>query len=143
MNNRDTSRKVPMSGDFTGHLNSAERNGQKDERKIVFALGESMLNNDSKHGVFKQHPVKVTNFPGATPEKINKEIDDILQSNPDLVLLVYADINNLATKNNSLNNLRKLTKKGNELSPKTKLAFSKVIVRKDKVILESSRKNIL
>ena len=36
MNNRDTSRKVPMSGDFTGHLNSAERSGQKDEKKNRF-----------------------------------------------------------------------------------------------------------
>ena len=41
-----------------------------------------------------------------------------------------------------MNNLKKILKKCNESSPKTKLAFSTVIVRKDKVNLERGRKDI-
>ena len=39
---------------------------------------DSMLNNIRNHGLFKQHSIKIKNFPGATTERINEEIDDIL-----------------------------------------------------------------
>ena len=136
-NNRNTS----MSWDLTGHLNSAERNGLKDGNKNVFVVGDSMLNNISERGISKQHSVKVRNFPGATTERINEETDDILQSKLDSII-IHAGTNDLATKINPLNNLRKILKKCNELSPKTRLAFSKVIVRKDKVNLERGRQDI-
>ena len=73
--------KVSMSRDFTGHLNSAESSEEKDGRKNVFVLG------DSEWGISKQHSVKVRNFPGATTERINEEIDDILPSEPDLIIM--------------------------------------------------------
>ena len=65
----------------------------------------------------------------------------ISQSKPDLII-IHAGTNDLATKINPLNNLRKILKKCNKLSPKTKLAFSNVIVRTDKVNLERGRKDI-
>ena len=100
-----------------------------------------MLNNINERGISKQHSVKVRNFPRATTERINGEIEDILQPKPDLII-IHAGTNDLATKINPLNNLRKILKKCNELSSKTKLAFSIVIVRKDKVNLERGRKDI-
>ena len=135
--NRNTS----MSRDFTGHLISGERSGLRDGRKNVFVVGDSMLNDISERGITKQHSVKVRNFPGATTERINEEIDDILQSKPSLII-IHTGTNDLTTKTNPLNNLRKILKKCNELSPKTKLAFSNVIVRKDKANLESGHKDI-
>ena len=47
--NRNTLRKVLMSGDFADHLNSIERSGPKDGRKNVFVIGDSMLNNISEY----------------------------------------------------------------------------------------------
>ena len=102
--------------------NSSEKSALKDRRKNVFVVGDSMLNNISERGISKQHSVKVRNFPGATTEGINEEIDDILQSKLDLVI-INAGTNDLEKKINSLNNLRKILKKCTELSPKTKLAF--------------------
>ena len=89
--------KVSMSRDFTGHLNSAESSEEKDGRKNVFVLG------DSEWGISKQHSAKVRNFPGATTERINEEIDDILPSEPDLII-IHAGTNDLATKINAFNN---------------------------------------
>ena len=89
---------------------SSEKSALKDRRKNVFVVGDSMLNNISERGISKQHSVKVRNFPGATTEGINEEIDDILQSKLDLVI-INAGTNDLATKINYLNNLRKILKK--------------------------------
>ena len=100
-----------------------------------------MLNNISERGVSKQTSVKDRNFPGAPTEGINEEIDGILQSKPDFII-IHAGTNDLATIINPLNNLRKILKKCTELFPKTRLAFSNVIVRKDKVNLERIRKDI-
>ena len=138
-NNRNKSRKVWMSGNFTSHLNSTERSGQNDGRKNAFVVGDSVLNHISERGIYKQHSVKVRNFPRATTKKINEEVDDIFQSEPDLII-IDAGNNNIATKINPLNNLKKILTKCNELSSKTKFTFSKVIVRKDKVNLESGGK---
>ena len=77
----------------------------------------------------------------AGSEWINEEIDDILQSKHDLKI-IHAGTYDLATKINPLNNLRKILKKCNGFSSKTKLAFSNVIVREDKVNLERGRENI-
>ena len=99
------------------------------------------MNNNSERGTSKHHLVKYRNFPGAFTETINEKVDDILQSKADLII-IYAGANNLATKINPLNNLRKILKKRNELSLKTKLAFSNVTVRKDKINLERGRKDI-
>ena len=97
--------------------NSSEKSALKDRRKNVF-----VVYNISERGISKQHSVKVRNFPGATTEGINEEIDNILQSKLNLVI-INAGTDDLATKINSLNNLRKILKKCTELSPKTKLAF--------------------
>ena len=99
-----------MSRDLTSHLNSGERNGLKDGNKNVFVVEHSMLNNISERGMSKQHSVKVRNFPRATTERINEEIDDILQSKPGIII-IHAGTNDLVTKINPLNNLRKILKK--------------------------------
>ena len=111
-----------MSWDFTGPLNSEERSGRKDGRKNVFVVGDSMSNKIRERGISKQHSVKVKNFPGTTTERINEEFNNILQSKPNLII-IHAGTNDLATKINPL-------------------AFSNVIVGKDKVNLERDRKHI-
>ena len=55
-----------------------------------------MLNNVSEHG--------------ATTERINKEVDDILQSKPDHII-IHTDTIDLATKSNPFNKLRKVLNK--------------------------------
>ena len=76
-----------MSRDLTGHLNSAETNELKNGNKNVFVVGESMLNNISERGISRQHSVKVSNFPGATTERINEKNNNILQSKPDIIIM--------------------------------------------------------
>ena len=124
-------RNMSMPRDFTCHLNSAERSGSKDGIKKAFVVGASMLNDNSECGISKQHSVKVRNFPGAITD----------QSKPDLII-TDACTNDLATKTSPLNDMGKILKKYTEFSPKTKLAFSDIFVRKHKVNLEWGGKDI-
>ena len=76
------------------------------ERKNMIDVGESMLINISEIVLSKNHSVKVKNFPGASTEKINKEIDDLLESKTS-VLIVHAGTNDLTKQVNSLNSFKK------------------------------------
>ena len=67
------------------------------------------MNNIGEHGLSKRHSDKIKNFLGATTEKINKEIDDILQTKLDPFIL-HASTNDLSAKTNPFNNLRKFLK---------------------------------
>ena len=93
-----------------GSFKFSRKEWTKNGNKNVFVVGHSMLNNMSERGISKQHSVKVRNFPGATTEGINEEINDILQSKPGIII-IHVGINDLVTKINPLNSLRKILKK--------------------------------
>ena len=93
-----------------GSFKFSRKEWTKNGNKKVFVVGHSMLNNMSERGISKQHSVKVRNFPGATTEGINEEINDIHQSKPGIII-IHVGINDLVTKINPLNSLRKILKK--------------------------------
>ena len=68
---------------------------------------DSILNNIHEKGLSKQHTVKITNFLGATTERILEKLENLLKSKPD-VLIVHDGTNDLPKNINSLNNLRKV-----------------------------------
>ena len=79
-NKGDVSKNLTMSREFADNLDSTETNSQRTEEKSVISDRNSMLNNIRNHGLSKQHSIKIKNFPGATTERINEEIDYILQT---------------------------------------------------------------
>ena len=96
-----------------------------------------MLNNISEKGLSKTHKVKMINFPGGTCEKITDQLDDLIKGKPD-DLIVHAGTNDIAI--NLLNNLKKIFRKVSKDPPSTQLAFSSIIIRKDK---KNSEKSII
>ena len=81
------------------------------KKKNESPIKDSMLNNISEKGLSKTHKVRVINFSGGTSEKIADQLDEQYEEN-----------------------FRKVSKD----SPSTQLAFSSIIVRKDKKNLEKS-----
>lgn len=93
-----------------------------------------MLNHISERGLSKNYLVKIKNFTRATTNKINEEIDVLLESKPN-ILIVHARTKDLTKQINSLNSFKKILKKRNEISPTTELALSEIILRKGKASL--------
>ena len=80
-----------------------------------------MLNNISEGGLSKNDLVKIKTFTAATTDNINQEIDILLESKPN-ILIVHARTNDLTKQINSLKSFKNILKKRNKISPTAKLA---------------------
>ena len=67
----------------------------------------SMLNEIHEKGMSKNHRVKVNNFPGGTNAMIQENIDQLVKSKPDC-LIVYPGTNDLADGRNLLDQVKKI-----------------------------------
>ena len=90
---------------FYDNESSDESNMDKDKRieqkkRVVFTR-DFMQNGIHEKGMSKNNKVKVNNFPGSTSATILENIDQLLKSKPDC-LIVHAGINNLANGTNLL-----------------------------------------
>ena len=75
------------------------------------------------------------NCPGGTCEKVTDQLNDHIKGKPD-DLIVHVGTNDIANNVNLLNNVKKIFRKVSKDYPSTQLAFSSIIVRKDKENLE-------
>ena len=101
-----------------------------EQKKRVAVTGDSMLNGIHEKGMSKNYRVKVNNFPGGTSATILKNINQLVKSKADC-LIVHAVTNDLANGTNLLNEVTKIVKQVKKVSQKTKIIFSSIIVRKD------------
>ena len=89
---------------------SGESNMDKDkiieQKKRVVITEDSMLNGIHEKGMSKSYRVKVNNFPGSTSATILENIDQLVKSKPDC-LIVDAEANDLANGGNLLNQMKK------------------------------------
>ena len=90
-----------------------------------------MLNGIHAKGMSKNYRVKVNNFPGGTSATILENIDQLVKSKPDC-LIVHAGTNDLANGTNLLNQVKKIVKQVKKVSQNTKIVFSSIIIRKDR-----------
>ena len=96
-------------GDKSFYYNefSDESNMDKDKtveyKKIA---GDSMLNGIHEKGMSKNYRVKVNNFPRGTSATILENIDQLVKSKPDC-LIVDTEANDLANGANLLNQMKK------------------------------------
>ena len=110
---------------------SDESNMDKDKtveyKKIA---GDSMLNGIHEKGMSKNYRVKVNNFPRGTSATILENIDQLVKSKPDC-LIVHAGTNDLANGTNLLNQVKKIVKHFKTVSRSTKIVSTSIIIRKD------------
>ena len=75
-------------------------------KERVVITRDSMLNGIHEKGIFKNHRVKINNFPGGTSATILKNIDELVKSKPGC-LVVRAGANDLANGTNLLNQAKR------------------------------------
>ena len=75
-----------------------------DRTKNVIIIGDSMLKKVNSHGLSKSKKVEVLNFPGTTSTDIVNKMDDILEDEPQS-LIVHLSTNDLTNDVNLLNNV--------------------------------------
>ena len=78
----------------------------------------------------KNYRVNVNNFPGGTSATILENIDQLVKSKPDS-LIVHAGTNDLANGTNLLNQVKKIVKQIKKISQNTKIVFLNIVIRKD------------
>ena len=75
-----------------------------DRTKNVIIIGDSMLKKVNSHGLSKSKKVEVLNFPGTTSTDIVNKMDDVLEDEPQS-LIVHLSTNDLTNDVNLLNNV--------------------------------------
>ena len=103
-------------------------------------MGDSLLNGINEKGLSHKHRVKVVNKPGATSEKILDEIDDLIKSKPEH-LVIHVGTNDLTNGINLTNNANEIVKKINENLPQTCVVFSSKINKKDRKGIDKNLTN--
>ena len=76
------------------------------QKKKGVITGDSMLNGTYEKGMSKNYRVKVNNFPGGAGATILENINQLVKSKPDC-LIVHAVTNDLANGTNLLNQVKK------------------------------------
>ena len=118
---------------FYGNESSEESNMDKDktieQKKKVVITGDPMLNGIHEKGMSKNYRVKVNNFPGGTSATILENIDQLVKSKPDC-LIIHAGTDDLANGTNLLNQAKIIVKKVKKVSQNTEIVFSSIIIRK-------------
>ena len=97
-----------------------------------------MLNDINSCGLSKSKKVSASNFPCATSEDTLDEVEDTLKTHPDN-LIVYVGTNYLTKNINTLRSVKKLWGKPKRISPDTKMVFSNIIYRKDRLNTDKQR----
>ena len=110
-----------------------EQNHGIRQRKNLLVVGDSVQTGISGKGLSKKHYVSVTSFSGGTSEKNNT--DDLLKNTPDNIV-IYVGTNDITNGVNLLNSVKKIVKQVSNISPRTTVAFSSIIVGKDKKHIE-------
>ena len=107
-------------------------NIDKDDRKKVIILGDSLLNGINEKGLSKKHNIKIVNKPGATSERLLLEELDNLSKYQTESATIHVGTNDLTNGINMLNIVKKIVKELTTKLSKVKIAFAGLITRKDK-----------
>ena len=97
---------------------------------MLIITGDSMFNGTHEKGMSKNHRIKVNNFAGGTSATILENIDQLVLSKLDC-LIVHAGINDLANETNLLNQAKKIVNKVKKIDQISKIVFSTIIIWKD------------
>ena len=102
-----------------------------EQKKRVVITRDSMLNGIHEKGMSKNYKVKVNNFSGGTSSTILENIDQLLKSKLDC-LIVHTGANDLANGTNLLNQVKKIVEHVKKVSQYTKIVFSSIIIQQDR-----------
>ena len=108
-----------------------KENRNKNSRRHIFIIGDSMVKHINGPGISKNGQVKVKTHPGATTDDII-DYKPTFRQKPDIVI-VHSGTNDLSKDVNTINRVRKVvaTVKEIDTEGKIKLGFSDIFARGD------------
>ena len=109
-----------------------KENRNKNSRRQIFIIGDSMVKHINGPGISKNDQVQVKTYPGATTDDIIDYIKPTVCEKPDIVI-VHSGTNDLTKDVNTMNRVRKVVVavKKIETKVKIKLGFSGIVARGD------------
>ena len=129
--NKSINSNKESSGDESSDESNSINKISQEQKKRVVITGDSILNGIHEKGLSRNHNVKIKNFSGGTSETIFENLNDIIKSKPDC-LIIHAGTNDLTNGINLLNQAKKIVKEVKKMSPNTKVVFSSITTRKDR-----------
>eukprot|EP00112_Aurelia_sp_Birch-Aquarium-sp1_P016513 Seg3755.1 transcript_id=Seg3755.1/GoldUCD/mRNA.D3Y31 product="hypothetical protein" protein_id=Seg3755.1/GoldUCD/D3Y31 len=116
--------------DSSKKLNENEKQHQT-KKKIIFLLGDSIVNGIKDRGLSKKHNAKVRAQPGATTQDMEDHIKPLLRKKPDMVIL-HCGTNDLTNDVDTIRHLDAIVKYTEKESPSTEIVVSNIVTRRDK-----------
>ena len=95
------------------------RNEQSIKKTRIIITGDSLLCSINDKGLAKENHVKIQNFPGRMTESILNEVEELVKSKPDS-LIVHVGANDIAKCKNVLTNVKKISGKSKKVFPRNK-----------------------
>ena len=77
----------------------------------------------------------MTSFSAGTSEKIIQNVDNLVKNTPDDIM-IHVGTNDITNGVNLWNSVKKIVKQVSDISPRTTVVFSSIIVRKEKKHIE-------
>ena len=114
---------------------------EKNTRKRVFIIGDSILNGISEYGLNKSHDVKVRPHSGATSQDIKDHIKPIIRRKPDLII-IHAGTNDLTKGCNTVEEMNEIIDAAKSDSPSTEIVVSLLTTRRDSFVMPKKVKNL-
>ena len=116
---------------------SENKKKQKNIKKSVVVIGDSIINNIEARGLGNKHHVKVKPFSGASSDDMKDFIKPSIRLKPDVVIL-HVGTNDLTRKEiDTVKNLEQIHKYIKDESPNTKLIISTLTTRNDRDDIEN------
>ena len=103
---------------------------QNEVKKLVYLVGDSLLNGIHERGLTKKHNVKVKAHGGATTRDMIDHIKPVLRRAPDTIIL-HSDTNDLTSSVSTIEQMEEILKIAKQESSTTKIVLSSVVTRAD------------
>ena len=109
-----------------------KENRNKNSRRYIFIIGDSMVKHINGPGISKNDQVQVKTHPGATTDDIIDYIKPTIGQKP-YIVIVHSGTNDLTKDVNTMNRVRKVVAAVKEIDTKgkIKLGFSGIVARGD------------
>ena len=103
---------------------------QNEVKKLVYLVGDSLLNGIHERGLTKKHNVKVKAHGGATTRDMIDHIKPVLRRAPDTIIL-HSGTNDLTSSVSTIEQMEEILKIAKQESSTTKIVLSSVVTRAD------------
>ena len=113
---------------YTGHANDTVE--QNEAKKLVYLVGDSLLNGIHERGLTKKHNVKVKAHSGATTRDMINHVKPVLRRAPDTIIL-HCGTNNLTSNVYTIEQMEEIMKIAKQESNSTNIVLSSVVTRAD------------